>query len=116
MQARKKYILLAFCASWLLVFYFGGAQIRLLNYVSRRKSEECITLCGLYSDHDASTQRVENALLTGWFAFQGWAGSDTVLLKKLVTGEGWRCFHPSSRGALQFYSQACLISLERDSA
>ncbi|KAK6474157.1 exostosin-1c-like [Huso huso] len=40
MQARKKYILLAFCASWLLVFYFGGAQIRLLNYVSRRKSEE----------------------------------------------------------------------------
>ncbi|MBN3286810.1 EXT1C protein, partial [Polyodon spathula] len=40
MQARKKYILLAFCASWLLVFYFGGAQIRLLNYVSRRKNEE----------------------------------------------------------------------------
>ncbi|XP_028675626.1 exostosin-1c-like [Erpetoichthys calabaricus] len=40
MQARKKYILLAFCAAWLLVFYFGGAQIRLLKLLSHRKNEE----------------------------------------------------------------------------
>nr|XP_006631498.1 PREDICTED: exostosin-1c-like [Lepisosteus oculatus] len=40
MQARKKYILIAFCASWLLVFYFGGVQIRLLKLLSRKKNEE----------------------------------------------------------------------------
>lgn len=40
MQARKKYILTAFCACWLLLFYFGGAQIRQLKVPSRRQSEE----------------------------------------------------------------------------
>ncbi|XP_072357134.1 exostosin-1-like isoform X1 [Scyliorhinus torazame] len=42
MQARKKYILIAFCACWLLLFYFGGAQIRQLKFLARRQSEEMV--------------------------------------------------------------------------
>ncbi|XP_064408341.1 exostosin-1 [Latimeria chalumnae] len=40
MQTRKKYILLAFCASWLLLFYLGGGQIRLVKFLSWRGAKE----------------------------------------------------------------------------
>ncbi|XP_030074770.1 exostosin-like 1 isoform X3 [Microcaecilia unicolor] len=40
MQARKKYILMTFFASWLLLFYFGGTQLRQLIFLSRKKAEE----------------------------------------------------------------------------
>ncbi|XP_072890654.1 exostosin-1-like [Hemitrygon akajei] len=43
MQARKKYILTAFCACWFLLFYFGGAQIRQLKILARRQKEELVT-------------------------------------------------------------------------
>eukprot|EP00061_Rhincodon_typus_P018687 g47963.t1 len=42
MQARKKYISIAFCACWLLLFYFGGSQIRQLKFLARRQSEETV--------------------------------------------------------------------------
>ncbi|KAL2080216.1 hypothetical protein ACEWY4_024009 [Coilia grayii] len=41
MQARKKYVLLALCAfCWLLLFYWGGVQSRLLRLLSPRAGEE----------------------------------------------------------------------------
>ncbi|XP_062889751.1 exostosin-1-like [Mobula hypostoma] len=43
MQARKKYILTAFCVCWFLLFYFGGAQIRQLKILARRQKEELVT-------------------------------------------------------------------------
>ncbi|XP_074832630.1 exostosin-like 1 [Carettochelys insculpta] len=38
MQTRKKYIFLTFFASWLLLFFFGGDQIRRLAFLSRKKA------------------------------------------------------------------------------
>ncbi|NXL89308.1 EXT1C protein, partial [Alectura lathami] len=39
MQTRKKYIFLTFLASWLLLFFFGGDQLRRFAFFSRRKAE-----------------------------------------------------------------------------
>uniref|UniRef100_A0A8C3JYA9 Exostosin GT47 domain-containing protein n=1 Tax=Calidris pygmaea TaxID=425635 RepID=A0A8C3JYA9_9CHAR len=39
MQTRKKYIFLTFLASWLLLFFFGGDQLRRLAFFSGRKAE-----------------------------------------------------------------------------
>ncbi|NWR57152.1 EXT1C protein, partial [Bucorvus abyssinicus] len=39
MQARKKYIFLTFLASWLLLFFFGGDQLRRFAFFSKRKAE-----------------------------------------------------------------------------
>ncbi|NXI59610.1 EXT1C protein, partial [Chloroceryle aenea] len=39
MQARKKYIFLTFLASWLLLFFFGGDQLRRFTFFSGRKAE-----------------------------------------------------------------------------
>uniref|UniRef100_A0A663NCF6 EXT1C protein n=1 Tax=Athene cunicularia TaxID=194338 RepID=A0A663NCF6_ATHCN len=39
MQTRKKYIFLTFLASWLLLFFFGGDQLRRFAFFSRRKVE-----------------------------------------------------------------------------
>ncbi|NWY93588.1 EXT1C protein, partial [Loxia curvirostra] len=39
MQTRKKYIFLAFLASWLLLFLFGGDQLRRFPFFSARKAE-----------------------------------------------------------------------------
>ncbi|XP_064587795.1 exostosin-like 1 [Zonotrichia leucophrys gambelii] len=39
MQTRKKYIFLAFLASWLLLFFFGGDQLRRFALFSARKAE-----------------------------------------------------------------------------
>uniref|UniRef100_A0A8C0GWK6 Exostosin-like 1 n=1 Tax=Chelonoidis abingdonii TaxID=106734 RepID=A0A8C0GWK6_CHEAB len=38
MQTRKKYIFITFFASWLLLFFFGGDQIRRLAFLSRKKA------------------------------------------------------------------------------
>ncbi|XP_029475083.1 exostosin-like 1 [Rhinatrema bivittatum] len=40
MQARKKYTLMTFFASCLLLFYFGGPQLRRLAILSGKKAEE----------------------------------------------------------------------------
>ncbi|XP_012693106.2 exostosin-1c [Clupea harengus] len=41
MQARKKYVLLALCACcWLLLFYWGGVQSRLLRLLSHQRGED----------------------------------------------------------------------------
>nr|XP_032608511.2 exostosin-like 1 isoform X1 [Taeniopygia guttata] len=39
MQTRKKYIFLTFLASWLLLFFFGGDQLRRFAFFSGRKAE-----------------------------------------------------------------------------
>lgn len=39
MQTRKKYIFLTFLASWLLLFFFGGDQLRRFAFLSGRKTE-----------------------------------------------------------------------------
>ncbi|NXX52064.1 EXT1C protein, partial [Scopus umbretta] len=39
MQTRKKYIFLTFLASWLLLFFFGGDQLRHFTFFSGRKAE-----------------------------------------------------------------------------
>uniref|UniRef100_A0A8C3MKE9 Exostosin like glycosyltransferase 1 n=1 Tax=Geospiza parvula TaxID=87175 RepID=A0A8C3MKE9_GEOPR len=39
MQTRKKYIFLTFLASWLLLFFFGGDQLRRFAFFSARKAE-----------------------------------------------------------------------------
>ncbi|XP_014113927.1 PREDICTED: exostosin-like 1 isoform X4 [Pseudopodoces humilis] len=39
MQTRKKYIFLTFLASWLLLFFFGGDQLRRFTPFSGRKAE-----------------------------------------------------------------------------
>uniref|UniRef100_A0A8D2NRV5 Uncharacterized protein n=1 Tax=Zosterops lateralis melanops TaxID=1220523 RepID=A0A8D2NRV5_ZOSLA len=39
MQTRKKYIFLTFLASWLLLFFFGGDQLRRFAFFSGRKVE-----------------------------------------------------------------------------
>ncbi|NXJ51652.1 EXT1C protein, partial [Spizaetus tyrannus] len=39
MQTRKKYIFLTFLASWLLLFFFGGDQLRHFAFFSGRKTE-----------------------------------------------------------------------------
>lgn len=39
MQTRKKYIFLTFLASWLLLFLFGGDQLRRFSFFSGRKAE-----------------------------------------------------------------------------
>ncbi|NXN05159.1 EXT1C protein, partial [Sylvia borin] len=39
MQTRKKYIFLTFLASWLLLFFFGGDQLRRFTFFSGRKAE-----------------------------------------------------------------------------
>ncbi|NXQ94371.1 EXT1C protein, partial [Sagittarius serpentarius] len=39
MQTRKKYIFLTFLASWLLLFFFGGDQVRRFAFFSGRKAE-----------------------------------------------------------------------------
>ncbi|KAF1429013.1 Exostosin-1c, partial [Spheniscus humboldti] len=39
MQTRKKYIFLTFLASWLLLFFFGGDQLRRFGFFSKRKAE-----------------------------------------------------------------------------
>ncbi|NXA64645.1 EXT1C protein, partial [Mohoua ochrocephala] len=39
MQTRKKYIFLTFLASWLLLFLFGGDQLRRFAFFSGRKAE-----------------------------------------------------------------------------
>ncbi|NXW34087.1 EXT1C protein, partial [Phaetusa simplex] len=39
MQTRKKYICLTFLASWLLLFFFGGDQLRRFAFFSGRKAE-----------------------------------------------------------------------------
>ncbi|XP_061870433.1 exostosin-like 1 isoform X3 [Colius striatus] len=39
MQTRKKYIFLAFLASWLLLFFFGRDQLHRLTFFSRKKAE-----------------------------------------------------------------------------
>ncbi|NXV41312.1 EXT1C protein, partial [Uria aalge] len=39
MQTRKKYIFLTFLASWLLLFFFGGDQLRRFSFFSGRKAE-----------------------------------------------------------------------------
>ncbi|NXE70603.1 EXT1C protein, partial [Calcarius ornatus] len=39
MQTRKKYIFLTFLASWLLLFFFGGDQLRRFAFFSTRKAE-----------------------------------------------------------------------------
>ncbi|NXO74389.1 EXT1C protein, partial [Phainopepla nitens] len=39
MQARKKYIFLTFLASWLLLFFFGGDQLRRFALFAGRKAE-----------------------------------------------------------------------------
>ncbi|XP_041871600.1 exostosin-like 1 isoform X2 [Corvus kubaryi] len=39
MQTRKKYIFLTFLASWLLLFLFGGDQLRRFSFFSGKKAE-----------------------------------------------------------------------------
>ncbi|KYO25734.1 exostosin-like 1 [Alligator mississippiensis] len=39
MQIRKKYIFMTLFASWLLLFFFGGDQLRRLAFLSRRKTD-----------------------------------------------------------------------------
>ncbi|XP_066191137.1 exostosin-like 1 [Sylvia atricapilla] len=39
MQTRKKYLFLTFLASWLLLFFFGGDQLRRFAFFSGRKAE-----------------------------------------------------------------------------
>ncbi|XP_062449904.1 exostosin-like 1 isoform X2 [Rhea pennata] len=39
MQTRKKYIFLTFLASWLLLFFFGGDQLRRFTFFSSKKTE-----------------------------------------------------------------------------
>uniref|UniRef100_A0A8C8VR33 Exostosin-like 1 n=1 Tax=Pelusios castaneus TaxID=367368 RepID=A0A8C8VR33_9SAUR len=39
MPTRKKYIFITFFASWLLLFFFGGDQIRRLTFLSRKKAK-----------------------------------------------------------------------------
>ncbi|XP_067167453.1 exostosin-like 1 isoform X2 [Apteryx mantelli] len=39
MQTRKKYIFLTFLASWLLLFFFGGDQLRRFAFFSSKKAE-----------------------------------------------------------------------------
>ncbi|NXK51975.1 EXT1C protein, partial [Chauna torquata] len=39
MQTRKKYIFVTFLASWLLLFFFGGDQLRRFTFFARKKAE-----------------------------------------------------------------------------
>nr|XP_033812679.1 exostosin-like 1 [Geotrypetes seraphini] len=40
MQARKKFMLITFFASWLFLFYIGGTQLRQLVFLTGEKAEE----------------------------------------------------------------------------